>query len=806
MTDTHDVDVARRSSGVVDRVGRRTGTVERTSRGPVEARRRPSVPWEILGIIAFTAWIAWPFVEPGGYVTDFDTFAYSGPNLEATYRAWGQGRFPWWESGAFGGTAFSANLQTATFYPLKVLFWPLGAPAAMGAMTATHLFVLAFGMRHLVRRTLHLAAPAGLVAAVVVVGAGSTMVRTVRFEQIAVMAWIPWLLVAVDAVMVARPGHRSRAVAGCAVVAALVVLSGHPQQVYLGAALTFVWTVGRALDHRARRADLSDPLWRGMARLGLAFVLGAGLAGVALAPAIPLFGAGSVPGEVLLHEASSETYVLDPDRAVAELLGDPWSPPEPLTRPTSEAPVFLGAAAIGLAAVGAMVALSRGGRSLHPLRATAGLLLASAVGAVLLAFGPDAGFYRTAAGVVPGLGQGRVPLRWIFIVTFVVAVLAGVGASALKDHLLTRRRAVVASIVVSVTLVAVAAAAPSLSGDATPLVTRLTWVLGLGIVAGAVVLAVRRRHDRASRNILGALAVGFVVLELGVAGMTSYGRELRRSESFETSSSDETTTFLAARGDRYLAVGASDANRSLTVGTRTLDGYDGGLWLTDSYVAAAQQVVDGDFEPLGRISEQIAPPLDGEALARLGVRYVVIDPHDHVVRAMGRPPANEAELARARQQLVPGWAGPALVDGAREVWENPRYQSEALIYPGDSGTVGVPATLERRAPDAIDVTTAQGAAGLLTVAEQAQPGWEVTIDGEPAELVDADGFALAVEVPPGPHDVQFRYRPPGLTLGLAATAISIAVVIGLALAASSPVRRVGDDVVRRARARSDRRS
>ena len=38
-----------------------------------------------------------------------------------------------------------------------------------------------------------------------------------------------------------------------------------------------------------------------------------------------------------------------------------------------------------------------------------------------------------------------------------------------------------------------------------------------------------------------------------------------------------------------------------------------------------------------------------------------------------------------------------------------------------------------------------------------QTGWTVTIDGQPAELVDADHAFGAVLVPEGSHQVSFQY-------------------------------------------------
>ena len=764
---------------------------------------RPSAgAWELAAVLVFTLWIAWPFVEPGSFVTDYDTLTYSGPNLEATYRAWGEGRMPWWEPGVFGGTAFGANLQTAIFYPLKLVFWPFGAPAAMGAMTAVHLFLLALGMRHLARRTLGLAVPAGFVAAAVMVGAGSTMVRSVRFEQIAVIAWLPWLLVAIDAVVGAVPERRWRAVGACAGVVAVTLLAGHPQQVHLSAVLAAVWLVGRVLDRRARaRADADGhdvdgggaaaPFrpWAAVGRVAAAGALGVGVSAVALVLALPLLRSSAVPADELAEQASFGIYVLDPLRMVPSLFGDLWAGAVELTYPTAEAPAFLGVAALALALVGTVVALWRRPAGWSTMRATASALAATGAVSFLMAFGPGGGVYRLAAIVVPGVSQGRVPLRWLLLVTVAVAVFAAVGSVALTQRLLVGRSRSVRAVFVGLGVLALAAIAPPYP-DGASWGTRLTWLTALAVVAGAVTLAARPQgglgHRARRWATAGSAAVAVVVViivELGVPAATSYGRELRRDETFVAASVSEISTFLAGSGERYLTVGGSDANTSITSGARTLEGYDGGLWLTEPYVALGRGLTpDGAFRPLDRLGDQVTLPLDADALAAAGVRYVVIDPATD----------GAGDLLAVREALVPGWIGPLVVEGTREVWENPRFASEAVVYPGVVGVDGMAAEVDRTAADAIAVTVPDGVTGTLVLAEQAQAGWTAAVDGTPQPLVDADGFALAVEVPPGTSQVTFAYRPPGLAPGLAVSALSLVLVVLL-------VAGVGDRLDRRIR-------
>jgi len=70
-------------------------------------------------------------------------------------------------------------------------------------------------------------------------------------------------------------------------------------------------------------------------------------------------------------------------------------------------------------------------------------------------------------------------------------------------------------------------------------------------------------------------------------------------------------------------------------------------------------------------------------------------------------------------------------------------------------------------------------AGYVVVADALQIGWEATVDGEPAELLDADHAMGAVRVPAGQHVVELRFAPPGIRLGMAVTALSAMVLVVL---------------------------
>jgi hypothetical protein len=70
------------------------------------------------------------------------------------------------------------------------------------------------------------------------------------------------------------------------------------------------------------------------------------------------------------------------------------------------------------------------------------------------------------------------------------------------------------------------------------------------------------------------------------------------------------------------------------------------------------------------------------------------------------------------------------------------------------------------------------AAGILVVSETHYPGWSVTLDGKPAELLRADYALRGVALPAGKHVVEMRFtsRPTELGLGL-----SLLGLVGLGL-------------------------
>ena len=85
--------------------------------------------------------------------------------------------------------------------------------------------------------------------------------------------------------------------------------------------------------------------------------------------------------------------------------------------------------------------------------------------------------------------------------------------------------------------------------------------------------------------------------------------------------------------------------------------------------------------------------------------------------------------------------------------------------------------------------------GHVLLNEIDYPGWQATIDGQPAGILRADGLFRAVWAPAGVHRIEFRFWPRLLLPG-AAISLATLVVVAAALAATRSSKQSRQDTVR----------
>jgi len=288
-----------------------------------------------------------------------------------------------------------------------------------------------------------------------------------------------------------------------------------------------------------------------------------------------------------------------------------------------------------------------------------------------------------------------------------------------------------------------------------------------------------------------------------------------RSDASFTSLRTPTTDYLAAADGGFTIALTDDGrpaeyqvpglrpNANAINGIASIDGYDGGVQITQRWADALRR-----FQPDPPIElplrNSLTLPIEPEPLARLGVRYVLLD------------------LARPSADFIPRWNGPVAADDLFEVWENPAWLGDAIAWSSAvvtddpaallrnepasvaesalvpeesmalecaSGCEPVGVELTRPRPERIEMTTDLDRPTVVSVTQQALPGWTATIDGERADVVEVDGIFLGVSVPTGAHEIVFTYRSPWLTATLVVSALAIAATIALAVGGTVHSRR-----------------
>jgi len=90
-------------------------------------------------------------------------------------------------------------------------------------------------------------------------------------------------------------------------------------------------------------------------------------------------------------------------------------------------------------------------------------------------------------------------------------------------------------------------------------------------------------------------------------------------------------------------------------------------------------------------------------------------------------------------------------------------------------------TLASETPQHLTLEVDTPVAQYLVLAHTRYPGWEATLDGAPAPILDANTAFMALDVPPGRHSIEFTYRPRSFRVGLLLAALGA--ILGILLSA-----------------------
>ncbi len=97
----------------------------------------------------------------------------------------------------------------------------------------------------------------------------------------------------------------------------------------------------------------------------------------------------------------------------------------------------------------------------------------------------------------------------------------------------------------------------------------------------------------------------------------------------------------------------------------------------------------------------------------------------------------------------------------------------AVLAPSREDRVGIVDNGATR----VVVQASSGGAGLLVLNDTYYPGWKAYVDGQETEIYRANYLFRAVYLPPGDHTVEFVYRPTAVYVGLATSLLTLTGVV-----------------------------
>ena len=729
---------------------------------PLAHSERLRFGWAVVLAASLMLALAGPFLAGQVYVAD-DLGAFHLPT-RAFYADCLTRREPFdWTPQMYCGFYLTGDGQVGAYHPLHFLLYRLlPLPVAFDLECLLSYPLILAGMYFLLRQW-GIRRYAALFGGLTFAFSGFTLLHFVHVNGVAVVAHLPWLLLAIHAFVDGRDRHR-RLLGGVAiaVLTGSQLLLGYPQYVWLSmlAELGYVMLLSRSDRTRQR----SRPAIGTYITVGLWLGLGAILGAIQLLPTL----------DALWHSSRAS--------AGSDFSG--WGSLDPLNLVQFVAPYLfktrvvgqntheLGLYAGSVTLILAAICVSNGpndGR-LRLIRRGAIVLV---VAGLLLAFG-DHGPVGWIVAKLPLVNIFRFPCRAIVLIHLGLAVLATVGLISLPfgvpplgGAVSQRRDLGILSAIVALSLF-LAIAGPVLWPEYVAAAS-LVWTgpLLIALAAGLVVLA-RQQGKWAIPALMLMSAV-----DLGAYGM-SYAVY------------PQSATF-----DEYLAsIPRPPGPPRQRVALDLLAANQSGLHAGNQMLLRGYERADGyaGLEPLRQLDYR-----QTAALRLAGVGWVAREADVADRKALSGPTAdrwlrvkNPLPRARLISHVVQS------TEPKRDLTIIP-FESSALVEQPlelDSGLPGTATILADR-PGDIRIAVDSPSRQLLVLAESLNSGWQATIDGQPRPVLRVNGDFMGCVVNAGKSEIHFEFRPASLRYGRWLSILGLG-LIGAAMLAVTLTRSVSE--------------
>ncbi len=716
------------------------------------------------------------------------------------------GAVPLWNHYVGNGTPLAANLQSAVFYPLNLIYLLVPVERAMGYSVVVHVALAGLFM-YLYARSVGLGRFAGLVAALSYMFSGFLLSRLGFLSMANAVPWLPLFFFLAE-----------RLVRQCSPVRVLLLgaalglglLAGHVQLWYYG-----LWALGWYVLYRSWRRD--KPLhfrFRIWLFFALAVLVGLAAAAIQVLPTLELTRLSQRSSGAEYDFAMTYSFwpwrlitLLAPDFFGHPAHGDYWG----------YGNYWEDCGYIGLLplifALGAVVFWARsrrqpGGPPLAPgLLSLIPFFALLCLVSLLLAMGENLPLYPLLFRWGPGFGLFQAPARFLYLYTLGAALLAGVGAELFLVRppvgpSRVRRYTIVVGLAVLLAAVIARFLLPAVKVTFIDALGRfaLTLIISVGLLSLRGWMA----RETAQIERWQTLVVAFIAVDLMLFGYelnpttgpelyratTASGAFLRedpepfRTFAFEAPDPRESFAYRV-KFDRYFSFedfGSEEVEHLLGLRETLIPNL--GV-LENIYSASNDDPLQvGRYLDLMEAIGEAPPPLALRLLGLMNVRYILNDravadlapvfvdgDRVHIYRHDRALPrayvVSQARIVPDSRELLSELMGSAFDPGREVLLEKVPGTSESARHLLEE--TGQPVAEVRSlhySPNRVKIEVSLEQDGYLVLSDTFYPGWRAYVDGREVEILRANYAFKAVPLQAGSHAVLFEYRPLSFQVGL----------------------------------------